>query len=128
MTSMNERTIFLKALSIEPLSQREAYLDKACGGDASLRQGVAKLLQSHEEAAEQFLRPSHTTSGFERDVVPGATPRLDNPVGQTDTLAEGGKGKRTGIFYTFYRQAFFNRLESPCNDWAQAVEPARLSR
>ena len=87
MPIANERTIFLKALEIEALAQREAYLDEACGGDESLRRRVAKLLWSHEEAAEQFLRPlAATTLGRESDVVQGEARRLDNR--QTDTLAK----------------------------------------
>jgi WD40 repeat protein len=89
MTSKNERTIFLTALEIEPPTQREAYLDEACGGDESLRQSVAKLLWSHEEAAEQFLRPPvATASGTELDAVQGEASRLDNRDGQTEMLAK----------------------------------------
>ena len=47
--------------------ERSAYLDKACAGDAALRQRVEELLQAHEQA-ENFLeappagldfRPNH---------------------------------------------------------------------
>ena len=47
---MNERSIFLEALDqVDPI-QRFAFLDKACAGDATLRQRVEALLKSHAEA------------------------------------------------------------------------------
>src|SRR5262245_6795108 len=47
---MNERSIFLEALDQADPSQRSAYLDKACAGDAALRQRVEALLKTHAEA------------------------------------------------------------------------------
>src|SRR5262245_16760304 len=45
---MNERTLFLTALEMEDSSQRTAYLNEACAGDAALRARVEALLQSHQ--------------------------------------------------------------------------------
>jgi eukaryotic-like serine/threonine-protein kinase len=45
-----EREIFLGALDRTLPQDREAFLDRACGNDASLRARVAALLQSHGEA------------------------------------------------------------------------------
>jgi WD40 repeat protein len=47
---MNERSIFLEALDQADPTQRSAYLDKACAGDAALRQRVEALLKTHSEA------------------------------------------------------------------------------
>src|SRR5262245_17989422 len=47
---MNERSIFLEALDQADPTQRSAYLDKACAGDAALRQRVEALLKTHAEA------------------------------------------------------------------------------
>jgi hypothetical protein len=51
---MNERSIFLEALDQADPTQRSAYLDKACAGDAALRQHVEALLKTHS-AAGGFL-------------------------------------------------------------------------
>jgi eukaryotic-like serine/threonine-protein kinase len=46
-----EEEIFLQALEIEVGPAREAYLDEACGGDATLREKAEKLVEAHEEPA-----------------------------------------------------------------------------
>src|SRR5262245_12468541 len=46
---MNERSIFLEALDQADPTQRSAFLDLACAGDAALRQRVEALLKSHAE-------------------------------------------------------------------------------
>jgi WD40 repeat protein/serine/threonine protein kinase len=46
-----EEEIFIQALEIEAGPAREAYLDTACGGDATLREKVGKLVEAHEEPA-----------------------------------------------------------------------------
>ena len=51
---MNEETIFSEAIQIGDVKRREAFLDQACGDDATLRAGVNALLESHSEA-ESFL-------------------------------------------------------------------------
>jgi WD40 repeat protein len=44
---MTERTILLEALAIADLAGRAAYLDRACAGDAALRNRVEELLSAH---------------------------------------------------------------------------------
>ncbi|MBA4191535.1 MAG: hypothetical protein C0467_26445 [Planctomycetaceae bacterium] len=51
---MNERELFEGALEHPDSAQRRAYLDRACGDDATLRERVEALLASHD-AASQFL-------------------------------------------------------------------------
>jgi hypothetical protein len=51
---MTEREIFLAVIDLAEPAARVAYLDQACGGDASLRARVESLLRSHE-AAGSFL-------------------------------------------------------------------------
>jgi hypothetical protein len=48
MGPIREQAIFLAALDKEP-SERAAFLDEACAGDAALRNGVETLLRLHEE-------------------------------------------------------------------------------
>ena len=64
-----EENIFAAASDL-PVSERAAYLDQACGGDAGLRQRVEALLKSHDEAAN-FLEVSPPK--------PGRTVRLELP-------------------------------------------------
>jgi serine/threonine protein kinase len=54
---MNERSIFLAALDKEDSSQRSAFLDTACAGNAMLRQRIEALLQSHERAGSFLGKP-----------------------------------------------------------------------
>jgi serine/threonine protein kinase/tetratricopeptide (TPR) repeat protein len=54
---MNERSIFMEALEKDTLARRSAYLDEACGGDATLRQRVEALLASHEQAGTFLRKP-----------------------------------------------------------------------
>lgn len=51
---MDEEAIFTEALKTPPGSERQAYLDRACAGDARLRAEVEALLQAHA-AAGSFL-------------------------------------------------------------------------
>src|SRR5262249_32535253 len=50
------KTVFGQALDIEEPSDRLAFLDDACQGDAALRAGVEEMLRAHEEAG-RFLDP-----------------------------------------------------------------------
>jgi hypothetical protein len=47
---MTERELFLAAMDTDGPAERAAYLDQACGADATLRQRVEALLRSHEQA------------------------------------------------------------------------------
>ena len=54
---MTEREIFLAVMEKDGPTERAAYLDQACGADASLRQQVEALLRSHERAADFMEMP-----------------------------------------------------------------------
>ncbi len=45
---MTEMSLFHAALEIRDPAERAAYLDRACGGDAPLRDRVGALLRAHE--------------------------------------------------------------------------------
>lgn len=51
---MNEREIFQSAIEITDDTERQEYLDSACGSDGALRQQVEQLLRAHADAS-QFL-------------------------------------------------------------------------
>jgi len=52
---MTEETLFADALEKQNPSERKAFLDEACGGDAVLRRRMDALLQGYE-GAENFLQ------------------------------------------------------------------------
>src|ERR1019366_2926297 len=95
---MNERTIFLNALDIAELADREAYLDQACAGDAALRQNVAALLRSHKEASGFLEKPAveqMATSAFPSD--PPVEPRTSTDLidGEQAKPAQAGTSEMT---------------------------------
>ena len=60
---MTEREIFIEALKRETGSERQAYLDGACGKNVQLRERIERLLAKHECEADFFLDKS---SDFEK--------------------------------------------------------------
>src|SRR5690349_10035943 len=54
---MDEQAIFIAALQADP-ETRADYLDRACGGDAALRQRVELLLGAHERAGTFLQEPA----------------------------------------------------------------------
>src|ERR1017187_2510303 len=71
-----EEAIFEDAFAL-PASERAAYLDRTCEGNAGLRQLVEALLEAHEEAGE-----------FLEDPAPGAEP---SPAAGTQTPRAGSE-------------------------------------
>lgn len=55
---MTEREIFEGALEHTDAEARRVYLEKACGGDAALRERVEALLASHDKDASRFMAAS----------------------------------------------------------------------
>jgi tetratricopeptide (TPR) repeat protein/serine/threonine protein kinase len=54
---MNERTIFFETLDLDD-AERVAFLDRACGGDAALRQRIEALLRCHAKAGDFLASPA----------------------------------------------------------------------
>jgi serine/threonine protein kinase len=50
------KELFLAVLEL-PATERAAYLEAACAGDAALRQQIETMLQSHEDSGELLMRP-----------------------------------------------------------------------
>ena len=98
---MTERTIFLDALEIADPAQRSAYLDRACGGDATLRHQVEALLAAHqregpfldvpavEQVAAALRQPASQTEAL-APLSPGDQAAAPNPApeGPAETRAE----------------------------------------
>jgi tetratricopeptide (TPR) repeat protein/tRNA A-37 threonylcarbamoyl transferase component Bud32 len=82
---MNERSLFLEALAKPPVD-REAFLDRECGGDAELRKRIEELLRAHD-SSKSFLDETQATSAFTPQ--PDHTQQVDQSV-DTYRLTEAG--------------------------------------
>ena len=60
------KDLFLEALDRAEGSERDAYLDDACRGDASLLAQVEELLEAHRCARGSSSRPTSPRPGSER--------------------------------------------------------------
>src|SRR5580658_309016 len=95
----SELIIFSAACRLSA-QERAAYLDQACGGDASLRQHVEELLAASEEAGAFLANPAANPPG------PGGTIRLTmlpieklgDRVGRYKILQQIGEGG-CGVVY-----------------------------
>ena len=79
-----EQELFHACLELSA-GEREAYLERACGGDALLRERVARLLLAHSRARGETLRPLQA-------LHEGDPPDLVGPYRLTGLLGEGGMG------------------------------------
>lgn len=80
---MNERVIFEAALEIADLKKRQAFLQKACKGNADLRAGVDALLNSHDTAGSFLDIPAvdqmgHGSSSVTANTIVGGTSNDDD--------------------------------------------------
>src|SRR5262249_19731200 len=66
--AMNEETLFHRALE-KPPGERAAFLDRACAGDAALRQRVEVLLRAHDDPGS-FLTPPALEGPSEAKTLP----------------------------------------------------------
>ena len=83
--------IFTRALDIESLHhQRAAYLQQACGADASLRARVEALLHSHQ-AAGSFLQ-GNPLGNTPPTVDPAPSERPGTVIGPYKLLQQIGEG------------------------------------
>jgi WD40 repeat protein/serine/threonine protein kinase len=90
---MNERSIFIAALDKENRSERAAYLDQACAGDAALRQRIERLLLAHERDDSFLAEPAPGPGATAADVVltEGPGTRI-GPFKLLQQIGEGGMG------------------------------------
>jgi serine/threonine protein kinase/tetratricopeptide (TPR) repeat protein len=97
--SEHEIEVFNVALEL-PVRERAEYLDKACGGDAALRQRIEELLQASEESCpclEGSVASSPGPSGTVRTpLIP--TEKPGDKIGRYKLLQQIGEGG-CGIVY-----------------------------
>ena len=55
---MDAKDIFFKAIEIESTDDRRAFIDSACGDDASLRKRVEALLAAHDDPDSYLAKPA----------------------------------------------------------------------
>jgi serine/threonine protein kinase/WD40 repeat protein len=90
--NMSERDLFIAALQITDPVERSAWLDRECGGDASLRQRIDVLLEAFDQAGSVLENP-----------VVAVAPTIDEPMTERpgmhigpykllERIGEGGMG------------------------------------
>jgi serine/threonine protein kinase len=88
----SEKSIFLQAIEMESVAEREAYLDQACEGNQPLRAEVEALLRAHEAPQRVLDAPvggTPTTDQAPLSEKPGTT---IGPYKLLQQVGEGGMG------------------------------------
>ena len=87
-------TILAAALEITDPVARRAYLDRACGGDAALRQEVESLLDASAAAGKFLLRPAGLGAGASQKTVliPPLSELTGTRIGHYKLLEQIGEG------------------------------------
>src|SRR5687767_4158169 len=91
---MNERSIFITALERQSPSERDAFLDEACGLDVALRRRIEELLRSHVEAGTYLETPAIEAMSpgmYAPPIGEGPGSRV-GPYKLLQKLGEGGMG------------------------------------
>ena len=86
---MSEREIFTVALNKEVPTERAAFLDQACAGDAALRSRVESLLAEHQQLGSFMDLPSPAETLVPPQERPGT--RI-GPYKLLQVIGEGGMG------------------------------------
>src|SRR5262249_9948000 len=90
---MTERTIFLAALDIDNPAERTAYVEGACGSDASLRAQVEDLLKAHGQPNGFMARPAPALVETEDSPPAAEAPgTVIGPYKLLERIGEGGVG------------------------------------
>jgi len=82
------REVLAAAVAL-PADERAAYLNKACGQDAELRSEVDSLLDSHDEAASQFL---NVPAADVKNALGKPSSRIGSRIGVYQIEEEIGRG------------------------------------
>src|SRR6185369_5111310 len=92
---MNEREIFFEALEMTTPEARAAYLQRACGGDVTLRRKVEELLKEH--FSNDSLLAGSALDGERPGVIGSpvteAPPQMLDRYKVLEKIGEGGFGE-----------------------------------
>jgi serine/threonine protein kinase len=88
---MTEREIFEAALAISEPAEREAYLDKNCAGDPTLRAHIVGLLEMHEKMGS-FLEAADASGVTVDQLKVEASGMAVGPYKLLEQIGEGGMG------------------------------------
>jgi serine/threonine protein kinase len=88
--------IFTQAVGL-PADERAAYLERACGGDATLCQKVEALLQTHDHVGD-FLEESPQKAAIEARVGGPTSEKPGDRIGRYKLLQQIGEGG-CGVVY-----------------------------
>ena len=97
---MNERDIFSAALDIYDPAERAAYLDRACAGDATLREHIESLLRAHVAPGSFLDKPAEEVEWMGADAGRDDVRSLAESIGSViagkykllQNLGDGGMG------------------------------------
>jgi serine/threonine protein kinase len=93
--SRQDVALFAEALQL-PSSQRSAFLERACGDDAKLRERVTGLLRAHDSAGDFLEKPPPDAIDGELEVSVGEKP--GDRIGRYKLLQQIGEGG-CGVVY-----------------------------
>src|SRR5262245_52073143 len=83
---IQERELFTACVEL-PVSERPAFLQRACGGNSELENRILRLLAAHERALVSAASKTHSLP-----LILLEPPRQIGPYRILQTLGEGGMG------------------------------------
>jgi serine/threonine protein kinase/uncharacterized membrane protein len=96
--SKRVKEVFLEAAELSDEAARAAYLDKACGADAGVRERVEALLRSHDPAGSFLGTPAAVVPDPDRAAIGDLAPASDHAATRT---SDGGAGASDDEALTF---------------------------
>jgi tetratricopeptide (TPR) repeat protein len=96
-THQREADLFEATLELPP-EQRPAYLDRACAGDAALRQRIEALLKACESSCALLESPINPAAAAPTNVSPASCEKAGDRIGRYKLLQQIGEGG-CGVVY-----------------------------